>query len=210
MQVPGRSEPARAHLPDPGRLRELLRPGVRLWLEPRPGEQRKTQYQVWLVESDRTLVSLNTRLPNDLVQEALAQGSLPEFAQYSAWERERRSGHSRLDFYLKGSSETCWLEVKSVTLVEDGRGLFPDAPTKRGRKHIEELIRLRRTGARAVVFFVVQRADAYSVAANDRTDPEFAQALQSACRCGVDLVAYTCRLTTDHAELSHSIPVISA
>ncbi len=161
------------------------------------------------MESGRSLVSLNTRLPNDLVQEALAQGSLPELAQYPTWERERRSGHSRLDFYLKSADETCWLEVKSVTLVEGGRGLFPDAPTERGRKHIEELIRLRRTGARAVVCFVVQRADALSVAANDRTDPKFAQALQSADRCGVDLIAYTCQISTDRVVLSHSIPVLS-
>ena len=127
---PNRSAPVRAHLPDPGRLRELLQPGVRVWLEPKSGENRKTPYQLWLLEKDRTLVSLNTQLPNVLVQEALAQGSLPEFIRYTAWKQERRVGSSRLDFYLESADERCWMEVKSVTLVEDGLGLFPDAPTE--------------------------------------------------------------------------------
>ena len=86
-------------------------------------------------------------------------------------------GSSRLDFYLENADERCWMEVKSVTLVEDGRGLFPDAPTERGRKHIAELTKLRQAGARAVALFVVQRADAHSVTANHRTDPKFAEAL---------------------------------
>ena len=208
VRLPCQRTPVRAHLPDPGRLRELLQPGVRVWVEPKSGALRKTAYQMWLVEKDRTLVSLNTGLPNLLVQEALSQGSLPEFARYTTWERERRSGESRLDFYLADADETCWVEVKSVTLVEDGRGLFPDAPTARGRKHLAELIRLRRGGARAVALFVAQRADAHSVSANHNTDPAFAAALRDAHRHGVETIAYTCTLSTEHAALNKPIPVI--
>lgn len=208
VQLPCMRAPAKAHVPDPGRLRELLRPGVRMWVEPKTGAQRKTAYQVWLVEKDRTLVSLDTRLPNLLVQEALAQGRLPEFNRYPTWERERRSGESRLDFCLSNANETCWVEVKSVTLVEEGRSLFPDAPTVRGRKHLAELIRLRRAGARTVALFIVQRADARSVAANHKTDPAFAAALQDAHRQGVELLAYTCAITTENAVLAEPIPVI--
>ncbi len=207
VQLPNRSKAVSAHLPDPGRLRELLLPGARMWLEPKPGTHRKTPYQVWLVEQGQTLVSLNTSLPNLLVEEALAQGKLPEFKRYATWERERRAGHSRLDFLLANANEDCWVEVKSVTLVEDGQGLFPDAPTERGRKHLAELTRLRLSGARAVTLFVVQRGDACSVAANSRTDPEFALALQAAHRAGVELIAYGCEITLHSAQLSQRIPV---
>lgn len=208
MRLPRQSAPVPAHLPDPGRLRELLLPGVRVWLEPKAGAQRKTRFQVWLVEKERTLVSLNTRLPNLLVQEALVQGSLPEFSQYADWKQEQSIGASRLDFLLENADESCWVEVKSVTLVEDGLGLFPDAPTERGRRHLAELTRLRQSGARAVALFVVQRQDAHSVAANRRTDPKFADALQTAHHCGVELLAYTCTITSEHAMLSKPIPVI--
>lgn len=207
VQLSRRKALVRAHLPDPGRLRELLQPGARLWLEPKPGAHRKTAYQVWLVEKNETLVSLNTGLPNLLVQEALAQGRLKEFSHYTSWQRERRAGDSRLDFCLQNRDETCWLEVKSVTLVKDGRGLFPDAPTARGRKHIGELERLRQNGARAVALFVVQRADAYCVSANAETDPQFAEALRAAHRKGVEIAAYTCNITPTRAVLSRPIPV---
>ncbi len=208
VRLSGQRAPARAHLPDPGRLRELLQPGVRVWVEPKSGAERKTAYQVWLVEQAGTLVSLNTQLPNLLVGEAMARGRLAEFARYTAWERERRSGESRLDFRLSNEAETCWVEVKSVTLVEDGRGLFPDAPTARGRRHLAELTRLRRNGSRAVALFVAQRADAHSVAANRDTDPAFAAALRDAHRHGVECIAYTCAITTERAALHERIPVI--
>ena len=208
VQLPSRSAAVPAHLPDPGRLRELLLPGARLWLEPKSGPQRKTHYQVWLVEQGQTLVSLNTGLPNLLVEEALAQGNLPDFKRYTTWERERRAGSSRLDFLLANANEECWVEVKSVTLVEDGQGLFPDAPTERGRKHLAELTRLRLSGARAVTLFVIQRGDARSVAANSRTDPAFADALQAAHRAGVELIAYSCDITVRSAQLSQRVPVL--
>lgn len=208
MQLPHQGTAALAHLPDPGRLRELLRPGVRLWLEPKSGPQRKTPYQVWLVEQDQTLVSLNTRLPNLLVREALEKGRLPEFKDYACWKPERGVGKSRLDFHLTNASGECWVEVKSVTLVEDGRGLFPDAPTERGLRHLQELTKLRQSGARAVSLFVVQREDVNSVAANSRTDPKFAEALQTAYGVGVEAIAYRCKITTTSAALSKRVPVI--
>lgn len=208
VHLSGHSAAVPAHLPDPGRLKELLRPGVRMWLEPKAGPQRKTRFQVWLVEQGRTLVSLNTGLSNRLVEEAFKERSLPEFKRYAAWERERRAGNSRLDFLLRNADEACWVEVKSVTLVAGGRGLFPDAPTERGRRHVAELTRLRQSGARAVALFVVQRGDAHSVAANNRTDPQFAEALRNAYHAGVEVVAYTCTLTLTSATLAQRVPVI--
>ncbi len=208
VRIPGAGAPIRAHLPDPGRLRELLRPGARVWLEPKPGQHRKTGYQLWLVAQGQELVSLDTRLPNQLVREALDQGALPEFSQYASWEQERKIGASRLDFLLSGETGQCWLETKSVTLVEAGHALFPDAPTARGRRHLCELMRVRECGAQAVVCFVVQRADAHSVAANQRTDPEFAAALRKAHDCGVELLAYTCVVSPAEITLDRRIPVV--
>lgn len=207
VQLADRRTPVPAHLPDPGRLHELLRPGVRLWLEPKSDVKRKTPYQVWLVENNRTFVSLNTQLPNLLVREALRLKKIPELTQYHHWQQERKISGSRLDFHLESAEERCWVEVKSVTLVEGGRGLFPDAPTARGRKHVVELTKLRQAGDRAIVFFVVQRADALSVAPNRCTDPDFAVALKAAVKNGVELIAYTCQITPEFAALYQRIPV---
>lgn len=207
MRLADRRTPVPAHLPDPGRLRELLHPGVRLWLEPKSDVKRKTPYQVWLVEDDRTFVSLNTQLPNLLVHEALRQQRIPELNQYDHWQQERNIGGSRLDFLLDNAEERCWVEVKSVTLVEGGRGLFPDAPTARGRRHVVELTKLRQKGDRAIVIFVVQRGDALSVAPNRRTDLAFAEALRVAVQNGVEPIAYTCRITPECAVLHQRIPV---
>lgn len=207
VQLPDRRSPVRAHLPDPGRLRELLLPGARLWIEPKSGEKRKTPFQVWLVENNETLVSLNTQLPNLLVREALRQGRIPELDDFKCWQQERQVGGSRLDFYLESPHDCCWLEVKSVTLVENGRAFFPDAPTARGRRHVAELAQLQQAGDRAMVLFVVQRADALTVSPNQSTDPEFAEALRDAIRSGVEAIAYTCKISPEAAALHRPIPV---
>ncbi|MGI6169202.1 MAG: DNA/RNA nuclease SfsA, partial [Christensenellales bacterium] len=114
----------------------------------------------------------------------------------------------RLDFMLYcGKDIVAYIEVKGVTLVEDGIGLFPDAPTVRGRRHVDELAQLAREGARAAVLFVVQREDGRKVAPNWRTDPAFAEALARACAEGVEARAYGCRISPEEAVLQRELPV---
>ncbi|MFH1929829.1 MAG: DNA/RNA nuclease SfsA [Chloroflexota bacterium] len=133
-----------AHLANSGRLTELLTPGRRLFLRPATAQGRRTAYDLVLVDLDGVLVSVDARVPNSLVEEALREGNLASFDGYETIRREVRWGGSRLDFVLEDQSRRCLIEAKSVTLVKRGVALFPDAPTIRGRRHVEELRRLLR------------------------------------------------------------------
>ncbi len=207
VTLEGDETPQPVHLPDPGRLRELLRPGAPVFVERKTGAHRKTRYQLRLACHDGVLVSLDTRVPNLLVAEALAAGALAPLRRFTSLLSEVVCGESRLDFLLTRPGERCWLEVKSVTLVVNRRGLFPDAVTLRGRRHLAVLIGRREAGDRAVVLFVVQRPDAEAVTPHEETDPRFAQALRAAQAAGVELLATTCAVHPDGVSLKEPIPV---
>lgn len=226
-------EPGRivdAHLPDPGRLRELLRPGRRLWLAPARSSARKTRWTAILTETpdDQGFVSIDATLPNRLVARALQDGQLHEFGPYGNVRSEPRSGSHRFDFLLErpagsappegngtapgsGSSRPAsgdlLLEVKSVTLVEEGIGLFPDAVTERGARHVRELAKLARSGRATAVLFVLQRQDAGRVRAARTIDPGFADALEEAVRAGVQVRARRCQVSHHGIELADPVPV---
>lgn len=180
------------HLPNPGRLRELLLPGAELLLRPAGGARRKTAFDAVAVRAGEVLVSLDTRLPNRAVRRALEKRSLPPFASSTRVLPEVPLGDSRVDFLLRDGAD-CYLEVKSVSLVEAGVALFPDAPTRRGRRHVEELEAAVAAGARAAVLFLVQRPDAHAFRPHDATDPAFGAALRRAHRRGVEVHAYRTR-----------------
>jgi sugar fermentation stimulation protein A len=197
-----------AHLPNSGRLAELLVPGRRVLLVESQGKQRKTGYDLSLVEMDGRWVSLDARMPNALVEEALLAGRLDPLAGYATIRREVPFGRSRLDFLLEGPGEPpCLLEVKSVTLVIGGLGCFPDAVTVRGRRHLQELAVAAGEGYRAVVVFVVQRDDALGLRPHDESDPDFGQALRDAAQRGVEVYAYGCRVEPGSVEIDHPLPV---
>ena len=195
------------HIANSGRMGELLVPGRRLLLTPAAGEHRKTRFDLSLVDLGTTLVSADSRLPNGLVAEALAEGQLPQFIEYPELRREVRYGDSRLDLLLDGPGGRCYGEVKSVTLVVDGIGLFPDAPTVRGVKHLKELSRAVAEGYRAAVVFVVQRADAVAMSPNDAADPAFGAALHAAQAAGVEVYAYNCAVSPSEIRLASPLPI---
>jgi sugar fermentation stimulation protein A len=207
-----------AHLADRGRLLTQLVPGATLVLGHKPGATRKTQFQVAGVYVGAQLVSLDTVLPNRLIEAALRAGALPPFAGYGHVEREVRVGASRFDFGLAplppagpgrlGDRSPCLLEVKSVADVHDGLALFPDAPTTRGRRHLLELAELAERGVRAAVAFVAQRGDARAVAVNMAIDPAFGAALAEVAARGVEIHAFRCPLTLDGITLAEALPVI--
>ena len=196
------------HVANSGRLHELLSPENRMWLAPAPAEaNRKTAYDLALVEIDGNLVSADARLPNIILREAIEAGLVPEFAGYDTIRQEVSHGNSRLDLMLSCPSGQSYIEVKSVTLVERGVALFPDAPTERGRKHILSLANAARNGARAAVVFVVQRPDARSFSPNEAADPRFCAALNHAIGQGLEAYAYTCEVSRTSIELSQRLPV---
>jgi sugar fermentation stimulation protein A len=195
---------------DRGRLIELLTPGARLLLAPRDELGRKTAFQVVGVYSGDELVSLDTQLPNRLVAAALAAGALPQFARYTRLQREVRVGEHRFDFRLGESLGSCLLEVKSVGKVERGLGMFPDAPSERGRAHLDLLAHMARGGQRCAVLFVVQRHSARAVVPDEATDPAFGRALRQAIRCGVEVYANLCPLSPEGLLLGAPLPVFGS
>jgi sugar fermentation stimulation protein A len=202
-----------AHLPNSGRLTELLVPGRRALLRERSGPAarrpvRKTNYDLILVELDGRWVSVDARLPNDLVAEALVERRMEPLLGYSSIRREVVFGQSRFDFLLEAPQrQPCLVEVKSVTLVLDGLGCFPDAVTRRGRRHLLELAAARREGHRAVVLFVVQRDDAVGLRPHDESDPDFGQALRSAASEGVEIYAYACCVEPQTVKIANAVSV---
>jgi sugar fermentation stimulation protein A len=218
-----------AHLADRGRLKETLIPGVRLLLASHAGTHRKTAFQaVAAIREARdlevgdseprkrarltplasTLISLDTHLPNRLIEAALRAEALLPFQGYASLRREVRVGDSRFDFQLSDGIKRCTVEVKSAGLVLDRIGLFPDAPTERGRRHVAELTALARAGERASVVFVAQGGDARAVKVDTRIDPAFATELRAAAAAGVEVYAYACPLTPAGIWLGQSIPVL--
>ncbi len=196
------------HVPNSGRMGELLVPGYRVLLNPAPtGTSRKTAFDLALVDTGDVLSSADARLPNKLLAEAISQGRLPQFAAYPVVRPESNFGESRLDFLLEGPKGSCYVETKSVTLVENGVGLFPDAPTLRGVKHLHSLMAAMDVGHRAGAIFVIQRADVEVFAPHDTADPLLGETLRVAVKRGVEVWAYRCRVDERSIELADEIPV---
>lgn len=209
LEEGGPDGPVEAHLPDPGRLKELLVPGARLWLRPAGHPRRRTRWSAVLVEpAGGGLVSVDTTLPNRLVARALESGFLGELEGWAVETAEWSHGASRFDFLLEREAERLVLEVKSVTLVEDGLALFPDAVTARGTRHVEELTEVsRRQGWHAAVLFVLQRPDAVRIRAAPTIDPAFAAALDDARAAGVSVLGRRCEVRRDAVVLGDRVPV---
>jgi len=177
-------------LPNPGRMHELLTPGTKVILREVLKENRKTDYDLIGVFYNSQRVSVDSRVPNKLVLEALKNRDIKELSEYNIIKPEYGYGHTRFDFFLANKHERCLLEVKSSTLVKDGVAMFPDAETERGRRHVTDLLKAKKEGYRACVLFIIQRTDAHVFAPNDETDPEFGKVLRDAAMKGVEVYAY--------------------
>jgi sugar fermentation stimulation protein A len=196
-----------AHLPNSGRLGELLTPGRELRLASMPDPRRKTRYDLKLVRYAGVWVSVDARIPNPLFAESFHAGDMSRFEGYLHLQPEVTLDDSRIDFLLTGPGGRLWVETKSVTLVEEGVARFPDAPTKRGRRHLETLIRAVGWGDQAAVLFIVQRPDACAFRAHTEADPAFAQTLRRAMAAGVAVLACRCQVSEEEITLDEFIPV---
>jgi len=205
VEISGKEETV--YLPNSGRLNTVLIPGQRVFLVNRASPLRVTKYDLVISSIEDNFVSVDSRIPGNLIYEVLCLNSLPQFSDYPSFQREVTLGKSRLDFRLNRGTTWCYLEVKSVTLVGKGTALFPDAPTSRGRRHLESLIQAKDEGHEAALLFVVQRNDADSFSSNDRIDPDFGIALRKAQLRGVGIYAYRCKVTLEYITLSDRIPV---
>ena len=193
------------HVKNTGRCRELLIPGVTVYLARSSNPARKTAFDLVAVEKGDRLINLDAQAPNQVFAEWAASGGfLPEA---TALRREYVYGDSRLDFCLETPGGRHLVEVKGVTLEEDGVVRFPDAPTERGVKHIRELEKAVREGTAATLFFVIQMRGVRWFSPNDDTHPEFGAALREAAAAGVRICAYDCVVTPDQITMDRPVMV---
>ncbi len=197
-----------AHTANPGRMQGLMEPGSRVWLSYHDNPKRKLAYSWQLVKVGRYLVGVDPIRANALVAEAIRRGVISELSGYDSLRREVALGASRIDLLLERPGERCYVEVKSVTLrMPDGLGLFPDAVSERGRKHLLELASAVTNGDRAVLCFVVQRGDVQVVAPADHIDPAYGESLRAVVAAGVEVIAYRGRVRRHGIVLRDRLPV---
>lgn len=197
------------HVANTGRMKELLVPGAKVVLRKSSKIGRKTEFDLLMVYKDNTLVSIDSRLPNSLLYVAFKNKKIPYFKEYEHIKREVTFGKSKLDFYIANELNAALIEAKCVTLVkENNLATFPDAPTERGKKHIDELIEAKKQGFRTAVFFIIQRNDATLFMPNQDMDPPFSDAVKRAKKEGVEFYAYNCNVTMDSIEINKEIKII--
>lgn len=203
VDIDGRIWPC--HVKNTGRCRELLRPGVPVYLQKSDNPARKTRYDLICVEKNGLLVNIDSQIPNHAVAEWLKKGIL--FPPDAHIQMEKRYGTSRFDIYVEAGDRKAYLEVKGVTLEVGGQARFPDAPTERGIKHVRELIGCLQDGYEAYLIFVIQMAGIQGFAPNWATHPEFGRALQEAQQAGVQICAYDCQVQPDEIILDAPVPI---
>ena len=190
-----------AHVPNTGRCKELLIDDAVVWLKPSDNPNRKTKFSLHFVENKGVLVSLYSQQANSIVYDAIVDGKIKELSGYSTHQREKTVDNSRIDIYLENSNDdSCFVEVKGVTLIVNGEARFPDAPTERGAKHLKELIKLKKEGNRCVVFFLIQHPAGDFFRPNWDNDPVFSETLNEAYDEGVEILVYKCDNQLDGIE----------
>lgn len=204
-RVEAEGEELVCHVKNTGRCRELLVPGATVWLEESPNPSRKTKFDLIAVEKGDRLINMDAQAPNKVFGEWAAAGGFRE--GLTLLRPETTYGSSRFDFYWESSKSRGFVEVKGVTLEEDGIVRFPDAPTLRGVKHLDELVKAREAGYEAAVCFVIQMENVRWFAPNDETHPEFGQALRRAAQAGVEILAMDCAVTPQSLTMGTSVPI---
>lgn len=198
------------HCPNPGSMLGLDMPGSEIWLAPAASPGRKLPYSWELIRVGDGLVGINTSHPNALAEEAIREDRIPELAAYERWRREVNYGvNSRIDLLgERDGGPACYVEVKNVHLKRSDAAEFPDCVTARGAKHLRELTAMVARGQRAVMLYIVQRADCnrFSIAAD--IDPDYAAALKRAMQAGVEAICYSCRVDIAGISVAEPLPIV--
>ena len=192
------------HVKNTGRCLELLPIGAKVWCQKSDNPSRKTKYDLITVQKGHRLINMDSQAPNIAAKEWLLSGGLGNAVNIRS---ETTHGDSRFDFSFTLDGKSCFLEVKGVTLENDGICAFPDAPTERGAKHLRGLQKCVEEGYGGYVLFVIQMADVKYLHPNDATDPAFGKALREAAAAGVQVLAVDCTVTEDSMTIHNFIPV---
>ena len=206
IDIEGKKETV--HVKNTGRCAELLVPGAPVYVQETDNPARKTRWDLIAVEKGKRMVNMDSQIPNKLVEEWLREGNL--FEEITRIRPEYTYGSSRFDLYVEADGKKIFIEVKGVTLEEDGVVRFPDAPSERAVKHVEELKSAVREGYEAYVFFVVQMKGVRYFTPNMDTHPAFGEALFRASKAGVHILAYDCETGKDYIHIEDEVPVVFA
>ncbi len=204
VEILGKKETV--HVKNTGRCAELLVPGAIVYVQKSDNPERKTQWDLIAVEKGERVVNMDSQIPNKVVEEWIRGGNL--FPNATLIKPEATYGNSRFDFYVEVGERKIYMEVKGVTLEDDGIVRFPDAPTERGVKHVEELVEAVKAGYEAYILFVIQMKDAIYFAPNMKTHAAFGEALRNASRAGVNVLAYECQVEKDSIKMTKEVPVV--
>lgn len=206
VEIDGKNE--LVHVKNTGRLKELLKKGVKVILEEGDNPNRKTRYSLIAVYKGNEIVNIDSQAPNTVAYEAVKSGKIKEIGIPDILKREVKYGNSRFDLYYEKDCIKGFIEVKGVTLDVCGTARFPDAPTERGAKHIRELIKAQSEGYKCAVLFVIQMKNIKAFEPNYDTDIEFAKALYQAEENGVSILAYDCINSENSMIIDKRIEVI--
>jgi sugar fermentation stimulation protein A len=196
------------HVKNTGRCKELLIPGTKVILEKAQNPARKTPYSLVAVYKGDLLVNMDSQAPNQVVYETLLAGKVKEIPDLLSVKKEVTFGNSRFDLFVEMTQGKGWIEVKGVTLEENGIAMFPDAPTKRGTKHIYELVEAMEQGDQGYIFFLIQLKGIRYFTPNKKMDPDFAAALHYAANKGVRILCYDSIVTEKGIDIGEPVPVI--
>lgn len=198
-----------AHCPNTGSMESCYFEGATIWLSHSDDPKRKLAWTWELTETDGGFIGINTARPNQVVAEAISSGLIPQLSGYKTIRREVKYGkNSRIDILLESPGKpSCYVEIKNTTLRRDSLLLFPDAVTERGRKHLEELSEVKKSGNRAVMLFFVNRPDGNAFSTADAIDPEYGKALREALQNGVEVIAIRSLNTTTEMKLGEIVPL---
>lgn len=194
------------HVKNTGRCAELLKTGARVYVQESMNQERKTKWDLISVEKDGRMVNMDSQIPNQVVREWIEQGNLAE--NVTLIRPETTYGNSRFDLYIEAGEKKIFIEVKGVTLEQDQVAMFPDAPSDRAVKHLNELCHAVKDGYEAYVFFVIQMKDIRYFTPNKKTHPAFCEALKQAKAFGVHILAYDCYVTSDSIIIADKVPVV--
>lgn len=197
-----------AHCTNSGSMKSCIEEGAEVYLSPADDPKRKTRFTWEMIKINSNWVGINTLVPNRLAFEALSEKLIPGLDKYDFVKREVKWGDSRFDLTATNEEESCFIEVKNVTMKVGDAALFPDAVTSRGLKHLETLIRVKAEGMRAVMLYIIQRSDVNHFGPAEEIDPDYAKGLRKAAAAGVELFAVQALVSPSGITLGRRLPVV--
>ncbi|MBR8536134.1 DNA/RNA nuclease SfsA [Carboxylicivirga sediminis] len=197
-----------AHCTNSGSMKTCIEEGAEVYLSPAKDPKRKTRFTWEMIKINGQWVGVNTSHPNLIAFEAIKNGAIDKLSGYTHVQREVKTGDSRIDIMAQNTHETCFIEVKNVTMKDSEYARFPDAVTTRGKKHLEELINLRKEGIRAVMLYIIQRSDVEIFAPAHEIDPDYAYTLKHAYNAGVEIIPIRVKVNPNEIKIEKELPFV--